>query len=350
MSDIEPWVAGAVREWISGQRDAHERFFFARTAEEAAAFDLRATGRDVVLVPDGSPAPDDDAAARGERATLIFYRGALRDPGDEIVVSGRSIELQDYAAAAFVDVLGPTLVRFMDVEGWQAFLEDADIARETGVLPPQLRDPRMQLADRAVLLAPLETVSPDSFASGAEDRVRYGPQGVDLGRIDDPDAYLRAQPRIAALGGVVAVADAIAAVRARPWLARLIALADLRHALPPDQGYVPTSGFGVVLVDDEGADADPLPRDPFILFDDVDPLLVDAVSRRRFRLDLQTARVVEIVQTSASEGLAAERIAAASDVPIHAAARLAQQALEALDIHLGVPREAGGISAGGDAE
>lgn len=332
MSDIEPGVATAVHEWISGQRDAHERFFFAGTAGTATAFAAHATERDVIFVPEDDVAPDTG------RATEILYRGALRDPGDELRVAGRSIELQDYAAAAFVDVLGPTVVRFLDVGGWRAFLEDADLARETGVLPPQLRDPRMQLADRAVLLEPLSVEVPRSFASDGDGRVRYGPQGADLGRIEDAAVYRDPQPRIAALGGVVPVAEAIEAIAARPWLARLICLADLRRALPPDQGYVPVSGFGVTLVDDGRADAEPLARDPFILFDDTDPLLADGVSRRRFRLDLPTARVVEIVQTSASEELATQRIAAASRLSPADAAPLGRQAIEALGIHHGSPR------------
>lgn len=332
--ELEPPIARAVHEWVSGHRDAYERFFFAETAEAAEAFAAQATHGDVLFAPVGDPFP-----AAGP-ATVIRYGGRLREPGDELVVSGRTMELQDYAAAAFVDVLGPTVVRFVDVDGWTAFLEDVETAHDTGLLPPQLRDPRMQLAARAALVDPLGIARPDSFAAGADGSVTFGPQGVELGRFDESATFETPVPRIAALGGVVPLAELVACLAARPWLPRLIALADLRRALPLDRALASVSGFGTVLVEDDGADAEPAARDPFLLIEGSESVLADATSRRQFRLSIETARVVEVVQTSSTAARAIERIAAALGVTAEVADSLRRQALDGLGIHHGALRAA----------
>jgi hypothetical protein len=336
MPGIEPAppIARAVHEWISGHRDSYERFFFAETAEAAAAFAVRATRRDALFAPDGGPLPSPGPA------TVIPYGGLLREPGDELLVSGRTVELQDYAAAAFVDVLGPTVVRFVGPHDWTAFLDDAVIAHETGVLPPQLRDPRMQLAERAALLDPLRIARPDSFASHGEGSVTFGPQGIVLGAIDESGTFEASVPRIAALGGVVPVRELVACVTERPWLPRLIALADLRRALPGDRALAPVSGFGAVLVDDGHADADPIARDPFLVIEDEQPILADPASRRQFRVSMDAARVVEIVQTSSTAAHANVRIAKALGATAEVADSLRHQALDVLGVHHGASRAA----------
>lgn len=60
------------------------------------------------------------------------------------------------------------------------------------------------------------------------------------------------------------------------------------------------------------------------------------MTRRQFRLSEETARVVEIVQTSSSSERATQRIAAECGIAMSAAERLRTQAVEALSVHHGV--------------
>jgi hypothetical protein len=325
---IEPHIARAVHEWISGRREHHARFFFSSTGDAARAVSPRVGARDVLLTPELA----DREAGRG---LVIGYRGCFAQLGDELTVSGQTIELQDYVAAAFVDVLGPTVVRFVDSGGWRAFLDDAEIARESGILPPQLRDPRMQLADRAALLDPFGIGPADSFAIGDDGRVTFGAQGAELGSVDDAAAFEVEVPRLAAFAGVVPLAELTESLTQRMWLPRLLALAELRRALPAELSSAPASGFGRMLVDDGGADAVPQTLDPFLLSGGSAPVLADPVTRRQFRLSDETARVIEIVQTSSSAERAAQRIAAECGIAVSVAERLRMQAIEALSVHHG---------------
>lgn len=327
---IEPHIARAVHEWISGRREHHARFFFAATRDVASAIGPRVGVRDVLLAPEHA----DTQAGRG---LVIGYRGRFAELGDELTVSGQTIELQDYVAAAFVDVLGPTVVRFVDIDGWRAFLDDAEIARESGILPPQLRDPRMQLADRAALLDPFGIAPADSFAIGDDGRVTFGAQGADLGSADDAATFDVEVPRLAAFAGVVPLAELTEALQERVWLPRLLALAELRRALPADLSSAHVSGFGHVLVDDGGADALPQTLDPFVLSTRGSaPVLADPVTRRQFRLSDETARVIEIVQTSSFPERATQRISADRGISMSSAEQLRVQAIEVLSVHHGI--------------
>jgi len=171
-----------------------------------------------------------------------------------------------------------------------------------------------------------------------------------LGAIDESRTFESPVQRIAALGGIVPVGELVADVTARPWLPRLIALADLRRALPGDLALAPVSGFGALLMEDGRADAEPAVRDPFLVIEGSEPILADAASRRQFRLSGDAARVVEVVQTSSTAAHANTRIAEVLGATAEVADSLRRQAVDALGVHHGTPRSAAAaIAADGSA-
>ncbi len=70
----------------------------------------------------GRPAPPGTAARCARSATSSSSANAASSS-------------RDYVAAAFVQIIGPTAVRFFDETSWRAFLDDAELARRTGVFP-----------------------------------------------------------------------------------------------------------------------------------------------------------------------------------------------------------------------
>lgn len=122
----ELFGARALREWITGEHTEHSRIFLLEGGADVSDLDDVAGHDDVVLLPAES-APYDGPAGTAR------YSGALREVGDELFFGERGVELQDYVAAAFVQIIGPTAVRFFDETSWRAFLDDAELARRTGV-------------------------------------------------------------------------------------------------------------------------------------------------------------------------------------------------------------------------
>lgn len=325
---IDARAATILHGWITGRR-ASGRVLFAESALGVDELAARAGANDAVIVPDG-------AAPTHCQGTVLRYRGELCEAGDEMRLGGVAIELQDYIGASFIEILGPTAVRFPDERGWRAFVEDADLARATGVFPAVIVDPRLQLADREVLTSPLEHAAPTSLCVTADGRVRLGPQGADVGGLDALDKALTTpRPGIDALSGAVPSEVLRADVVARPWLGRYLRAGDLIRAVGLDRGRQRIGGFGGALVDDGGADADPHLDDPLMVLADDEVLLVDLRTRRRQRLDRTTARIVEVVQTSGTADRAARRIAAATGTTAGAAAELCARAIRELGVHLG---------------
>ncbi|MGB4136653.1 MAG: daptide biosynthesis RiPP recognition protein [Microbacterium sp.] len=327
-AELDLQVARTIQNWISGRNTDIGRVFF---AEPHAAASLAAVLRedDVAIVT----AADADAVA-GYGASVVGYGGDLREVGDELFVSDRRIELLDYVAAGFVEILGPTVVRFMDKAGWSAFIDDVDIARRTGVFPGALVDPKMQLADREALVAPFEEEPPRSLHLREDGRVALGAQGIDLGD-DLVAATAQWHPRLATLGGIAPLDDIANDLCSRPWLARCVRAGDLTKMLRLDLNIDRISGFGWSIVDDGLADAEPVVEDPLIVTAAGEFILASPTTLRRQRLSETTAAVVEIVQTSSATDLAASRISAQLAVSELDARRLCEQAHDRLDIHPG---------------
>jgi len=331
--------ARALREWLTGERGDYSRVFLLDSGDAAEAAERVAGPDDVILVPEGT-------VPSAGRARTIGYSGALEEVGDELFLGERGVEVQDYIAAAFVHIIGPTAVRFFDSSSWQAFLDDADLARRTGIFPAALLDPRVILASRHAIAAPEELDTPNAVRVHGDGVVRIGIQGAVVGSIGDLPAVLeKALPRAAALGGITRgddipgdddLGDDIAgALTGREWIARYLDAAELMKMLRLANGEAKIDGFGWSAHGDDVADAEPESGDPFLLETADGFLLADIRTLRRQLLPPLTAYVVAATQTSRTFDQAAGRVARAFDVPAAHARDLCVDAVSALGIHLG---------------
>lgn len=329
VTDLEVVGARALREWITGRCEEYSQVILVERGAAAADIDDVAGRDDVVLLPmAGEP--------YNGRARAVRYSGALDEIGDELFFGERSVELQDYVSAAFVQILGPTAVCLVDLPGWYAFLADAEIARETGVFPSALIDPRVILGDRTALAKPDERAAPSALRVRSDGRVSVGLRGEVIGSVDDLRALLSVPlPRIAALGGIAPRDELTADLTSRGWIGRYLDATDLIKMLQLGNGGAKMAGFGWELVEDGRADAEPLMSDPFLLETSDGFLLADTGTLRRQLLSPVTAQVVAILQTSSAPEVAAERITRLLGTTASDASRLCIDAVGALDVHFG---------------
>jgi hypothetical protein len=331
-------LAHVVLDWITGDRGQVARTVFCADARVARAAAALLADTDALLVPESGAPPE-------TRALVIPYAGALSEVGDALHVGGRSIELQHYLAAAYVELVLPTVVRFLDADGWSAFLDDADLARRTGVFSTAVVDPRLRLGDRAALHAPFEAERPRTLHLHDDGRVTAGPQGGILGDIDDLVRILHTPvPRMTAFSGILPLAALHADMAQRPWLARYLRAAELVGLLGArGGGRRRIDGFGWSAIRDDRADAHPASDDPFLVDTDEGILLADPRTRRRQLLSTQAAAVVAAVQTSASLELAVERAGTALAITAVNARALCMEAGTRLGVHGGVPATTAGV-------
>lgn len=328
---VEPGLVGAraLREWITGERDEYARVFLVESGAMAHRVAEVAGRDDVVLLPE-------EGGLYAGAAGVVPYGGALRDIEDELFFGERGVELQDYVAAAFVQIIGPTAVSLFDASSGEAFLDDAELARRTGVFPSALIDPRVLLADRSALSRPAELAAPNAIRVSPDGAVSIGVQGDTVGTIDELPALLtEPRPRAAALGATAPRDAFISDLTRREWIARYLQATDLMKMLRLANGAAKISGFGWVLVDDDLADAEPLTADPFLLETTDGFVLADIRTLRRQLLSPVAAQVVAVTQTSRTPEVAAERVARQLGVSASEARTLCLEAVSALDIHFG---------------
>ena len=331
LPDPELVGARALRAWITAQPDSCSRVVL--FDDGAAVEDVPHVFRhdDVVLLPVGS-------APYNGSATAIRYRGALREVGDELFFGERGIELQDYVAAAFVQIVGPTVVGLFDETSWRAFIDDADLARRTGVFPSALLDPRVLLAAPSALARPVELAAPSALRVSADGTISIGMRGDVIGAVDELSTLLTVPlPRLSAVGGDVPRDVLLADLTNRDWIGRFLLTTDLMKMLRLANGAARISGFGWALLDDGLADAQPPTADPFLLETADGLLLADTSTLRRQLLSHRTAVVVEATQTSSSLDLAAERVTRRLGMATADAHALCVEAVAELGVHEGVP-------------
>lgn len=316
MSDQDLVGMRALRQWITGERGEYSRVFLIEHGASIAEVEAVAGRDDVVLLPAG-------AGPYQGSARSAHYTGALNEIGDELFFGGRGIELQDYVAAAFVQIVGPTAVRVDDESSGAAFLEDAEIARATGIFPAPLIDPRVLLAGGGALRNPKEFDAPRALRVRADGGVSVGMGGDVIASVSDlqriSTAPVSGMPRW----------------RDRDWIGRYLGATDLLKMLRISNGAVRISGFGWCGIDDALADAEPEASDPFLLETEDGFVLADPTTLRRQLLSPATATVVAATQTSTTLEVAAERVARQLSGPPREARFLCCQAVAALGIHLG---------------
>ncbi|MEV7608199.1 daptide biosynthesis RiPP recognition protein [Microbacterium sp. NPDC089320] len=321
--------ARALREWAAGGGGVFSRVFLVESGAHADRVAEVAVEGDVVLLPA-------DSGPWEGVARCVRYSGALRETGDELFLGDRGVELEDYVTAAFVQIIGPTVVCLVDGSSSRAFLADAELARRTGVFPSALLDQRVLLANRDALLEPGELEPPRAVRVCANGSVSVGVRGDVIGVVDELRSVLAAPvPRAMALGEAAATLtsafDAITPAR----IGRYLAATDLLKALTLSNGTARICGFGWALIDDGFADAEPLTTDPFLLDTADGLLLADITTRRRQLLTPASAAVVAVVQTSSTVDIAVDRVAGELRVDAATARALCDQAVAALAVHLG---------------
>lgn len=321
--------ARALREWIIGEPPAYSRVFLVESGANAALVDAVAVEGDVVLLAAGTE------PLRGA-ATTVHYSGALSEIGDELFLGEHGVELQDYVAAEFVQIIGPTAVCFPDATSWQAFLDDARLARRTGVFPSALLDPRVILAHRGALATPEQIATPSAIRVHADGRVSVGVRGEVIGSVDDLRSALTARlPKSAEWAGAASITTMAADLADRDRVERYLLATDLMKMLRLVNGSARIAGFGWSPLDDDRADAEPLPADPFLLETPDGVVLADVTTRRRQLLSPLTVTVVAATQTSRSLEVAAERVARRCGMTASSAGLLCRDAVSALNIHVG---------------
>lgn len=329
MSAAEVLGVRALREWILGKPEEYARVFLVEHGASVGELDAVARAEDVILLPG-------DSETDSGRARAVRYSGSLSEVGDELFIGERGVELQDYVAAAFVQIVGPTAVCFFDDASRRAFVDDAELARRTGVFPTALLDPRVVLADRAAIERPDEIVIPSSFRLSADGRVSVGVRGGAIGRIDELDTLLTVPLRRGAARGCSGSGAAHTPEPPAPdWIGRYLAATDLIKMLGLANGSARISGFGWSLIDDDRADAAPQTGDPFLLDTADGVVLADTITLRRQLLAPATAVVVATTQSSSAPEIAAARVAHRLGLPVADADRLCQEAIDVLGVHLG---------------
>lgn len=291
----------ALEQWVTGRGDAGSRQYF---IENGAHFEAVASGMgpaDVAFVPAGI----DLSASQGR---TISYDGALSAPGDQFFIENQIVEVQEYLASGFVEVLGPTVVHLGGDDGWSALVEDAEAASLVGIFPEHLLNPGILLGDRNPLLNLAAGTLHSRFHVWADGSVTFGTQGKRLGSVATSD--LVGTPLIDAVNAISgAVSPGLLAADAGrfPIVARYIGALDLLRALKVSPAEFPLVGFGLSLIEDDRADATPPGFEPLLGRKGDDYLLINPTTRARHRLSRDTAVLVEVIQTSSTRELAAER-------------------------------------------
>ncbi|WP_409496661.1 daptide biosynthesis RiPP recognition protein [Amycolatopsis sp. cmx-11-12] len=248
-----------------------------------------------------SPAP-----AGGVR-NVVVYEGGVSTPGDELLIGdGLLVSSQDYLSTPFVVATGATIVLVTGAEDYDAYLQDADLARRTGVFVDQLLQPGVFLADQCALGSTHPCAGAARLYVATSGDVYTAPGGQRLGTVEsDVDHLIEAAVAPTSgdlcLNGVVAAESVDRARAERPWLSRYLRALDVLGGLGTTgrTGYR-VSGFGGRLTAglptalDEPTDA------PLVLWNDDEHLICDPGQGRVFQLGQDAARLVELLLITGS--------------------------------------------------
>ncbi|MGO4453403.1 daptide biosynthesis RiPP recognition protein [Arthrobacter sp. RAF14] len=320
---LEQWVVGSVRP------GAKHAFIEYGVDPEVASDALPKV--DVAFVPAGS-------SIAGDHRMAVEYDGALSAPGDQLFLDGQVVEVQDYVASGFVDVLGPTVVHLSGDDGWAALVEDAEAALQLGVFPEHLLNPSVLLADRFPLLDLAAATRPSRFYCKAGGSTAFGMQGGDLDIADLAECETVSElPAWAAISGVVTERTLDRDQMRFASVGRFVGAVELLRSLKLVPADIDLVGFGMSLVADDRADAVVCGREPFLTRQGGEYLLLNQETRSRHRLSRDTAGLVEIIQSSSSLELAIDRACRTLAASSESVAQGLLQVQQSLKVSVAVP-------------
>lgn len=289
----EQTIAAAVDQWVTGipGRVPGHVVFVENAVHTGYAKDLAVEGSVVLVVDGDSDDPD-----------IATVKGSFDEPGGELLVNGTlSLEIQDYAAVPFINLVGVTVVRLTGVEDWQAFFDDAEEARRSGHFVRQLTDVNAVLSERGLLggqgnfdrsLARIHIT--------ADGTILNGPYGTVIGWAGDPlhELGIKAVPLRpeSAVASITDAAEVRAELNRRPWIPRYLAALDVWKFIVPD--HRPDTrlvGFGLSLYGATESHSLPLPGSPFILERQGGYRLLDTKTGRLFKIGPDVATLIEAV-------------------------------------------------------
>jgi hypothetical protein len=300
-------IAAAVDQWITGVpgRIAGHVVFVENPEHIDYAKTLAGEGS-VILALNGDR--DDEA--------ITTVSGSFDAAGEELLVDGTlSLEIQDYVAIPFVNLVGVTVVRMTTNEDWQAFFDDAEEARRSGHFVRQLTEVNAVLAERALLTGiEQKSMSLARLHITWDGRILSGPYGAEIGRVGDAFGDLQAKSvgPASAMAAVNCAAD-IEALRANPWIPRYLAALDAWKFIPREaRDTTSLVGFGASLYGT--APGVPSASAPFIIKRAGEYTLLDTKSGRVFKVGIDAATIIEAISNLQDASAAAALVAPALNV------------------------------------
>ncbi|MBP2708355.1 hypothetical protein JOL79_31710 [Microbispora sp. RL4-1S] len=304
---LKSWSTGrAVPDGMSGTGSATVVVEDARHLQE-----LRDSGvvgpETVVLVPAGQEEPSHDAL-------VVGYEGSLSEPGGDVAIADAIfVQTQDYNTSPYMSLVGTTLIRITCDADLDAFLADADLARNEGAFADFAASQAVQIADLSCLGDGSRNDGPRTrLYANQVGELSTSPGGLRLGSVGDRIEGLVAEwerinetsafPCAVGLGAVVTEGRRSEGLGQRLWLGRYLDALDMLREL---QGRgiteIRVSGFGGRLVPALEDLADPADasgdRDPMLAWTPEACYLRVPGSGRLFALSRTAAQLTEVLLT-----------------------------------------------------
>ena len=231
-----------------------------------------------------------------------------------------SLEIQDYVAIPFVNLVGVTFVRITTDEDWQAFFDDADEAFRSGHFVQQLIEVNAVLAERLLLSgAAKDNLVLTRLHITWDGSVRTGPYGTKIGKVGDslPDIRVRAlslRPE-SAVAAVYYPDDIQESLEAKPWIRATLPLWMLGSSSPVKTGLPQAwSDSASVFTAPHSGMRPPSASAPFVLKRAAEHTLLDTKTGRLFTIGTDAAAIIEAVSNVRDIKVAARVVAPALKV------------------------------------
>ncbi|MFK0039692.1 daptide biosynthesis RiPP recognition protein [Paenarthrobacter sp. NPDC090517] len=323
----EQSTAAAMDQWITGipgRIPGH--VIFVENPEHTNYAKTLASEGSTILVLNG----DEDVEG------TVRVSGSFDAAGEELLVDGSlSLEIQDYVAIPFVNLVGVTIVRITTEEDWQAFFDDAREAWTSGHFIQQLTEANAVLAERALLTGQnKEDCLLTRLHIAWDGTVLNGPYGTMIGKVGDGLADLRVRSVSLRPESAVASASPSTQIRdllaASPWIPRYLAALDAWKFIPREErADTRLVGFGVSLYGSALNEGPPSAVAPFILVKGSQHTLLDASTGRVFNIGADAAVIVEALSNMGDLTKAASVVASV----INVSPAVAGEAVQAVFAH-----------------